>query len=153
MACLLAPAAVAIVTTSIRKKIDPKYHLNWLNTMLWGGVATLTVEHVAHGEIVPYPPFLTAMQNPADIPVMLGEIVTIGTAMTIAIFIVWAMMVFVANKMPKIQEKKKYKLGLLGLMLWGSAIMILVDNLLSYKSVSFSETGTISLINTALNAL
>jgi len=153
MACLLAPAAVAIVTTSIRKKIDPKYHLDWLNTMLWGGVITLTVDHIASGEIVPYPPFLTAMQNPADIPIMLHELATVGVAMTIAIFFAWAIMVLVANKVPKINEKKKYKLGLLGLMLWGSAIMILVDNLIGYKNISFPETGTINLINIALNTL
>lgn len=106
MACFLAPATAAIITTSIKKKIAPKYHLEWLNTMLWGGVIMLVIEHIAHGEVVLYPPFLTSMQNPADIPVMLQEIATIGGAMTVTIISVWAIMVLVANKATKIREKK-----------------------------------------------
>ncbi|HCU22005.1 MAG TPA: hypothetical protein DF698_03775 [Candidatus Atribacteria bacterium] len=106
MACFLAPTAAAIITTSIRKKVSPKYHLEWLNAMFWGGVIMLAVEHVTHGEVVFYPPFLTAMQNPADIPVMLQEIATIGGAMTITIIAVWAIIVLVANKATKIHEKK-----------------------------------------------
>jgi hypothetical protein len=105
MACLLAPATTAIITTSLRKKIPSKYHIAWLNTMLWGGAFMLTVEHIAHGEIVPFPPFLTAMQNPADTVVMLKEIATIGTTMTIAVILVWAIMVFVANKATNVHKK------------------------------------------------
>jgi hypothetical protein len=106
MACFLAPTTAAIITTSMRKKISSKYHLEWLNAMLWGGVAMLIVEHIAHGEVVLFPPFLTAMKNPSDTPVMLKEIATIGVAMTIAIFAVWAVMVLVANKVAKMREKK-----------------------------------------------
>lgn len=106
MACFLAPATAAIITTSIRKKVASKYHLGWLNTMLWGGVVMLAVEHIAHREVVPFPPFLTAMQNPTDIPIMLKEIATIGTAMTVAVGLMWAVMVLIANKASKISEKK-----------------------------------------------
>lgn len=106
MACFLAPTAAAIITTSIRKKIPSKYHLEWLNAMLWGGAVMLAVEHVTHGEIVPFPPFITAMQNPADIPVMLSELATVGGAMTLAIVLVWAVMVFAASKMTRTNEKK-----------------------------------------------
>lgn len=106
MACFLAPAAAAIITTSIKKKINPKYHLEWLMLMLWGGVVMLIVDHVASGELVFYPPFLTAMKNPADIPVMLQEIFTIGGSMTLAIIIVWAIMVYVANKAENAKNKK-----------------------------------------------
>src|SRR3989338_10100657 len=106
MACFLAPTTTAIITTSMRKKIPQKYHIEWLNAMLWGGVAMLIIEHIAHGEVVIFPPFLTAMKNPADIPIMLKEIATMGTAMTIAIFAVWAVMVLVANIVEKIREKK-----------------------------------------------
>jgi len=105
MACFLAPTAVAIVTTSIKKKIPPKYHIEWLNTMLWGGVIMLAVEHIAHKEVVPFPPFLTAMENPADIPVMLQEIATIGTAMTLAILVAWIAMVAIANAVEKSRGK------------------------------------------------
>lgn len=105
MACFTAPAAVAIVVTAIRKKVPANYHLEWLNAMLWGGVVMLAVEHVAHKEIVPYPPFLTAMSSPADAAVMLKEIATIGTAMTIAIFLVWMVMVLVADRIAKMHKK------------------------------------------------
>lgn len=104
MACFLAPAATAIMTTSIKKKVSSKYHLEWLNTMLWGGVVMLAVEHVAHREVMLFPPFLTAMQNPADIPIMLQEIATVGSAMTLTIILVWAIMVFAASK---ITQKNK----------------------------------------------
>ncbi len=106
MACFIAPMTVAVITTGTKKKVDPRYHLEWLNTMLWGGVIMLIVEHVAHGEVVTFPPFLTAMNNPADIPVMLGEIATIGTAMTLAIIATWAVMVVVANKAEKMLTNK-----------------------------------------------
>lgn len=106
MACLLVPATAAIITTSVSKKIAPKYHIEWLNTMFWGGVVMLAVEHVSHGEIVPFPPFLTAMQNSADIPVMLHEMATIGVAMTVAIVFVWSVMVLVANKAANTRKNK-----------------------------------------------
>ena len=38
--------------------------------------------------------------------------------------------------------KKKYKLGFLSLMLWGAAIMILVDHLLGYEGGQFLELET-----------
>lgn len=101
MACFLAPTAAAIITHVIKKKISPKYHLDWLVAMFWGGVIMLAVEHIAHGEVVLYPPFLTAMQNPADIPVMLMEIATTGVTMTIAVVLVWLIMVLVTRQIKK----------------------------------------------------
>ncbi|MFA5134866.1 MAG: hypothetical protein WC505_03710 [Patescibacteria group bacterium] len=108
MACFTAPAAAAIAIAGIKKKIPPKYHIEWLTTMLWGGVVMLAVEHVTHGEVVWYPPFLTAMENPADIPVMLKEIATVGGAMTIAIVVAWAVMAVVANNMAKKRETRTH---------------------------------------------
>ncbi len=110
MACFLAPTAAVIVVSSVRKRVPARYHIDWLITMLWGGVAMLIVEHIAHQEVVFYPPFLTAMKDPADIPVMLQEITTIGVGMTIAIFFVWALMVLVVNNMPKILKMRKDKI-------------------------------------------
>lgn len=98
MACLLVPATAAIITTASKKKVPSKYHLEWLNTLLWGGAVMLLVEHIAHGEIVFYPPFLTAMQNPADISVMLQEIAIVGGGMVVAIVAVWAIAVAIANR-------------------------------------------------------
>jgi len=87
---------VAIVTTALRKSIPEKYHISWLNAMLWGGTAGLALEHVAHGEIVPYFPFLTAMKSAEDTALMLQEIMTTGVAMLAACVFLWALMVFAA---------------------------------------------------------
>ena len=98
MACFIAPMSLAIVTTIFRKKIPENLKIGWLNVMIWGGVIMLAVEHIAHGEVVLYPPFLTAMQTPSEIPVMLQEMAIIGGTMTIAIVSIWLAMVFVSQK-------------------------------------------------------
>jgi len=72
--------------------------LSWLNNLLWGGVLLLALEHLWHGEIVPWPPFLTAMNNPADVAPMLHEVATIGTAMAIFVTFVWGIMVLIADR-------------------------------------------------------
>jgi len=96
MACFLVPMGTAIVTTTVRKKVSEKYHLNWLNSMLWGGVVMLAVEHIAHGEIVLYPPFLTA-----GLTEVWPEMLRVGVPMTLSIFAVWGIMVTVASIMSK----------------------------------------------------
>lgn len=105
MACFVAPMSLAIVTTIFRKKIPENLKIGWLNIMIWGGVIMLAVEHIAHGEVVLYPPFLTAMQTPAEIPVMLQEMATIGGTMTITILCIWLVMVYIYNNKPNIQKK------------------------------------------------
>lgn len=102
MACFLAPTAEAIVTTIVKKSTDKKEshnpfikRLNWLNTMLWGGSALLALEHVWHGEIVPWAPFLTNGLS------AVREIATTGVAMAVAITVVWAGIVTVANSIEK----------------------------------------------------
>lgn len=104
MACFLVPATEAVLTTAIQvtaKERARKWKLGWLNTMLWGGVILLAVEHIWHGEVVPWPPFLTAMENPADIPVMLHEMATIGGAMAIVITLTWIVLVIAASILPE----------------------------------------------------
>jgi len=104
MACFIAPMSLAIVTTIFRKKIPESLKIGWLNVMIWGGVVMLAVEHIAHGEVVLYPPFLTAMQTPAEIPVMLQEMAIVGGTMTIAIVFIWLVMVAISQR--KIQILK-----------------------------------------------
>jgi len=116
----------AIVTTVVQKAMEKKERkiggegtikaglswsrrLSWLNKMLWGGTALLALEHVWHGEVVPWPPFLTAMENPAEIGPMLHEMATIGVAMAITVTVVWGIMVLVTElraraAMPKVKE-------------------------------------------------
>jgi hypothetical protein len=98
MACLIAPIAVGVATTVFRKKFPKQWHINWLNTMIFGGAIVLGVEHVIKGEIVPWPPFLTAMSTPASMAVMLEEIIAIGIPMALALISVWIVMVVVYEK-------------------------------------------------------
>ena len=105
MACFLAPMATGIITTVFRKKIPAALKINWLNLMLWGGVAMLIVDHIISGEVVLYPPFLTAMQNPADIPIMLQEVALVGGLMTIAIVLVWIILVAITSRIPRVSKQ------------------------------------------------
>jgi len=126
MACFLVPLGEVIVTTVVQKVVENNekkssvaktsktvgkwsQRLGWLNTMLWGGVILLALEHMWHGEIVPWPPFLTAMQNPADIAPMLHEVATIGTGMAVFVTVVWAIMVIVAEVKTRAMLEMKAK--------------------------------------------
>ena len=63
--------------------------LKRLNKMLWGGSALLAFEHLWHGEIQPFFPFLTAAANEADAVNMLHEMSTVGVTMALLVTIVW----------------------------------------------------------------
>lgn len=104
MACFIAPLSLGIVTTIFRKKIPENLKIGWLNIMIFGGAIMLAVEHIAHKEIILYPPFLTAMQTPAEIPVMLQEMAVVGGTMTIAMVAIWAVMVYIYNKKLELQK-------------------------------------------------
>ena len=113
MACFLAPLAEAVVVSAIKglvgnkksaadvvaeskdtdKTVSIKQKLGWLQNMLYGGSALLAIEHIYHGEVVLYPPFLTAMRNPADVPEMLHEIATVGVGMAVLVTAVWGIAV------------------------------------------------------------
>ena len=107
MACLMVPMGEAIVVSIAQKatkdkekkeQIRKRWRLDWLSKLLWGGTILLAVEHIWHGEIVPWPPFLTAIQNPANIPGMLHEMATVGGIMAGVITAVWGVMVFIARR-------------------------------------------------------
>ena len=93
MACFLAPMGLGIITTLFGKAFPKRLNIGWLNAILWGAVVMLMVEHVAHGEITPYPPFLTA-----GIFEVLPEIVAVGIPMATASTLLWASLV-VANEL------------------------------------------------------
>ena len=126
MACFLVPMGEAIVTTAVQKVIENKEkkvgeektkktgwnwsrRLSWLNKLLWGGTILLALEHIWHGEVVPWPPFLTAMENPADVALMLHEMATIGVAMAITITVVWGIMILIAELKTKAMPEVKVK--------------------------------------------
>ncbi len=96
MACFLVPMGAAIVTTAVRKKVPDKYYINWLNLMLWGGVVMFAVEHISQGEVVLYPPFITA-----GLPEVLPEMLRVGIPMTLSVFLIWGIMVIVAARVSK----------------------------------------------------
>lgn len=126
MACFLAPAVEAVVVTIIRKNVKKREaarvelnhsavlskcqpetgiswsrKLSWLTNLLWGGVFLLAIEHIWHGEVVPWPPFLTAMNNPEDIAPMLHEIATVGVSMAVFVTAIWGTMVLAADRIYK----------------------------------------------------
>ena len=120
MACILAVAAEATITTIVAKAVEAKEKktgvtkshespskipfsrkLKWLNNLLWGGTFLLAFEHIWHGEIVPWFPFLTAAENPVDFAGMLREIATVGVAMSLLLTAVWVGMVLVSNTIEK----------------------------------------------------
>lgn len=87
-------------------KIPMSVKISWLITMLWGGIFLLAIEHFWHGEIVPYPPFLSAVQN-GETQSMLEEILFIGGAIDIFVPAVWFMACVIIEKM----RAKKLNLG------------------------------------------
>lgn len=117
MACVLIPTAEAIITTVVTSVMEKKAKksgkqtesgktpfykkMKVLNSMLWGGSALLIFEHVWHGEIVPYFPFLTAAQNPQDTAAMLHEMSTVGVAMAVAVTLMWGIGVAIFSAMEK----------------------------------------------------
>ncbi|MBE6869714.1 MAG: hypothetical protein E7494_13310 [Ruminococcus albus] len=127
MACFVVPATEAIVTTVIQKVVAKKESienknsgevklgfadkLKWLNGMLWGGSGLLAFEHVWHGEVTPFFPFLTAANDPADTAEMLHEMATSGSAMAILVTAVWAGLVIVSNKITASDNRSEKKAG------------------------------------------
>ena len=118
MACFVVPAVEAAVTTIITKKIEKKEKaeakessvsvttcfsrkLKWLNNMLWGGSALLAFEHLWHGEIVPWFPFLTNAVDPVNRAEMLHEMATAGVSMTLLVTALWAVIAGVSASIEK----------------------------------------------------
>ena len=124
MACFLVPTAEAIVVTAAEKaakdhekevveitnendeiveaeKIPFSRKLRWLTNLLWGGAVLLCFEHIWHGEVVPWFPFLTAASDPSDRAVMLHEMGTTGVTMAILVTIVWCGMLLISNIIEK----------------------------------------------------
>ena len=132
MACVIVPAAEAVITTIITKAMESKEKtpetvkvqfdgghlktteriqftrkLKWLNKLLWGGSALLAFEHMWHGEIVPWFPFLTAAADPADALEMLHEMSTVGVGMAAVVTLAWLGMVAVSSVFEKREEMLK----------------------------------------------
>ena len=120
MACFLVPGTEAIVTTIAAKVIKSKEKketvkvslsegiveevekvpfstkLGWLNKLLWGGSALLAFEHLWHGEVVPFFPFLTAVES-GETAEMLAEMGSAGVTMALLVTAVWCGMLAVSS--------------------------------------------------------
>ncbi len=130
MACFVVPAAEAIIVSIAAKAMSDKRKydqlaetsasgeaenlvssettgipfakkLKWLSRLLWGGSFLLLFEHVWHGEVVPWFPFLSAMADSADTAVMLHEMSTVGVAMALTVTAAWGVMAAVTKAMEK----------------------------------------------------
>lgn len=123
MACFIVPATEAIVATVASKvtkknahdsqtKISWSRKLGWLSKLLWGGSALLCFEHVWHGEVTPWFPFLTAMESPGETAVMLQEMASVGGAMAVWLTVVWAGMVLAADRLVKRNAVEKAHAGI-----------------------------------------
>ena len=138
MACFTVPAAEAVVTTIAGKiikskekkqglsgavntkpdsegseKISWSTKIGWLNKMLWGGSALLAFEHVWHGEVVPFFPFLTAVKD-GEAAEMLHEMATAGVCMALLVTAAWGIMVGVASMFEKKSKNENKTVNLAG---------------------------------------
>lgn len=100
MACLLVPAATAVVTTSLRNRVSSDFKIGWLNAMLWGGTVMLLIDHIISGEIIFSPPFFTAGFDQIS-----RELLVVGLPMTLATIFAWAVAVFFKIKFGFKKEK------------------------------------------------
>ncbi|MBQ4231868.1 MAG: hypothetical protein II699_01190 [Lachnospiraceae bacterium] len=123
MACFLVSTAEAIAVTAAKKVVEKKedtktvdavevetvHHtplstkLGWLCKMLWGGAFLLLIEHMWHGEVVPYFPFLTAMNSKEDTIEMLKEMATVGVSMAVLVTAFWGLICLAVH----VKESKK----------------------------------------------
>ena len=124
MACFLVPTAEAVVVTAAAQVVKQRElrqaaarpaeeeggaaervpfsrKLKWLCTLLWGGALLLAFEHLWHGEVTPWFPFLTAAADPTDRAEMLSEMSSVGVTMAVLVTVVWVGMVLVSNLLEK----------------------------------------------------
>lgn len=116
MACLIVPVAEAVVASVASHIIESKEKnsdktentsvkfskkVKWLSKLLWGGSLLLAFEHVWHGEIKPFFPFLTAAESPESFTAMLNEVSTVGVGMALTVTAAWVGMLVVSGIMEK----------------------------------------------------
>ena len=120
MACFLVPLTEAVLTSAVKgiygkvvtkstiSEAEKNLKLESFNSkvsilqkMLYGGSFLLAIEHIYHGEVVFYPPFLTAMNDPADTVEMLNEMSTVGVSMAVVVTAVWGIGLFVSHLFKK----------------------------------------------------
>ena len=131
MACFIVPAAEEVIATIAAKVIKKKEKenqkisieseikeavkteriqfsrkLKWLTNLLWGGSVLLAFEHLWHGVIVPWFPFLTAAGDPESTAEMLREMATAGVSMALLITVVWGIMLLAVHSFERKESLK-----------------------------------------------
>lgn len=93
------PGAISLDTVENGTEIPWSRKLKCLSYFLWGGALLLCFEHIWHGEVVPFFPFLTAMSDPGDTAEMLHEMSTVGVTMAALVTAAWGVMVCAVDTM------------------------------------------------------
>ena len=113
MACFTVPLAEAVVVSVVKHTVckhadrealvsPVRERLDWLEKMLYGGSFLLAIEHVFHGEIAFYPPFLTALNDGWGSEAaagMLHEMATAGVSMAVLVTAAWGVMSLISAKL------------------------------------------------------
>lgn len=122
MACFTVPLTEAVIVTAVKKTVLKKSAVNAVHSakmdsinesvgrlekMLYGGSFLLAIEHLWHGEISFLPPFLTALNSPAEISVMLQELASVGVGMALLVTGVWALAEGAAASVKRLIRKRK----------------------------------------------
>ncbi len=122
MACFTVPLAETVIVTAVRKTVLKNSAVNAVHSakmdsinesvgrlekMLYGGSFLLAIEHLWHGEISFLPPFLTALNSPAEISVMLQELASVGVGMALLVTGVWALAEGAAASVKRLLRKRK----------------------------------------------
>ena len=106
MACFIVPTVEAVAVTAAKTQIARKAKngaspesaerslnlvrkLTWLTNLLWGGALLLAFEHLWHGAVIPYFPFLSALTERSTTQQMLFEMGTVGGGMAVLVTAVW----------------------------------------------------------------
>ncbi len=130
MACFLVSAAAAVGVTAAKYIVrhnekknelvvkEPKEYkfgsevkwskkLAYLELMLWAGSFVLAGEHILHGEVTPFPPYLTkAGEGPEGVREMLTEMGTVGVIMLVSLVAVWGIGVLLVDYIKYRKHKK-----------------------------------------------
>ena len=133
MACFVVSAVAAVGVGAAKyivrhhekknelKVVEPKEYkfgsevkvskkLGYLELALWSGSFVLAGEHLLHGEVTPYPPFLTAAgEGPEAVSEMLTEMGTVGVAMLLTLVLAWGIGVFLVDFIKYKKHKKAEK--------------------------------------------
>jgi len=110
VACFIVPLTLGVIIAVLKRalsKISEKLKLYVLEALLLGGALILAAEHAWHGELVPWPPFLTAMSSPEEWSVAVHEMSTAGVAMTLAVTSVWGAIVLATRIPLKLEVKTR----------------------------------------------